>query len=640
MKIILQKSFLIIFNLLFVFKGICSETDSLITVINSYHQNEILKNSIKLMKEQLNFYPHYSVKIGEYIIDHKLNTQDSTDFGEFHFILAKSYREAGKYKNALNIINKIKSHGYIVDSADLLIEEGNVLWKLGDYKGSYQKLYKSIAICKNNDQLINAYMGLGLIGYTTSRFTNSLNYFNKALEICDSIENKQYRAMLFNSMASIYFNQGKHDKAIDLLMKAYNINIESDNIKRQSANLGNLAQIYNAKGESKISDSLYQKAILIDRKINNKIGLATKQINLCLTHFKENNFDKALQLSLEAYSIFKDIDYMRGLGFTSNILGNIYTTIGDYEKASNYLELGKHYNETTNNTSQEAYNKYYHSIYYQKIGKLDKAIEALNEYITYNDKLVSKEKQSITAELEARYDLHEKETKIQLMNKELQFYESQKQLDKLKAHTIIIGLLAFLIIGIVRYSRIKQKEKQYTVLYQKTKEVEKAKIELMEISLKNQALETQKLQSELLFKKQELTSFALHIVQKNELLNSLKKDLKNFQKKVNNKENNEIIKSILLQLNQHLKSENEIEDFQNRIDETNSIFFHSLEQKFPELTKGEKRLCALLRINLSSKEIASLNNISYKAVEMARYRLRKKLNIDNNVNLNEFLQKI
>ncbi len=76
------------------------------------------------------------------------------------------------------------------------------------------------------------------------------------------------------------------------------------------------------------------------------------------------------------------------------------------------------------------------------------------------------------------------------------------------------------------------------------------------------------------------------------------------------------------------------------IDLIHEDFFRKLNEKFPSLTENDKKLCAMLRLNLSSKEIASIQNIEAKSVDMNRYRLRKKLNISAEEDLNSFLASI
>jgi len=84
----------------------------------------------------------------------------------------------------------------------------------------------------------------------------------------------------------------------------------------------------------------------------------------------------------------------------------------------------------------------------------------------------------------------------------------------------------------------------------------------------------------------------------------------------------------------------EIDDFYHQIEKTHKNFQLNLVEKFPNLTDNEKRLATLIRLNFASKEISTLMNISPKSVEIARYRLRKKLQLMERENLTEFLKSL
>ena len=139
--------------------------------------------------------------------------------------------------------------------------------------------------------------------------------------------------------------------------------------------------------------------------------------------------------------------------------------------------------------------------------------------------------------------------------------------------------------------------------------------------------------SELEYKNKEVVNFALHIVEKNDFLEQLQKTIAESDKPQNFQQINKLIV-------QNLSTEKDRKEFKANVENVNEAFFLKLEEKFPKLTKNEKRLCALLRLNLSSKEIANVQNISPSSVNINRHRLRKKLNIPEEENLSEFLNKV
>jgi DNA-binding CsgD family transcriptional regulator len=161
---------------------------------------------------------------------------------------------------------------------------------------------------------------------------------------------------------------------------------------------------------------------------------------------------------------------------------------------------------------------------------------------------------------------------------------------------------------------------------------------LIKQELDNTVLEKEALANKLNYKNAELKNSALYISQRNELIREFVKELEGWQSEMQ-KDNQGRFLRLLNKFQHSLDLNKEAQELNQAIEETNKDFFYNLLQQFPDLTENEKRLCAQIRLNLSIKDIASLNNISIKSAEMARYRLRKHFGLNHEDNLNEFLRK-
>ena len=148
-------------------------------------------------------------------------------------------------------------------------------------------------------------------------------------------------------------------------------------------------------------------------------------------------------------------------------------------------------------------------------------------------------------------------------------------------------------------------------------------------------MKSEKLQDELTFKSKELANATMMIINQEELLNKLKKEIQENVKtgKINRSHGYNLVKMI----DNNLSGEDEWANFQENFDLIHENFFRKLTEKYPSLTPGDLRLCALLRLNYSSKEIAKMLNLTLRGVEAARYRLRKKLNLNEEQNLVSFI---
>lgn len=170
----------------------------------------------------------------------------------------------------------------------------------------------------------------------------------------------------------------------------------------------------------------------------------------------------------------------------------------------------------------------------------------------------------------------------------------------------------------------QQKEAQHR------REVEQSKAALTEI-------QNEKLEAEIRFKNQELASATMHLVQKGEILLTIQEALNQILEKSTNPAVKKEIQQLLNLLNFDAKLDEDWEHFAFHFDQVHVDFLKRLREQFPQLSSNDYKLCAYLRMNLTTKEIAPLMNISVRGVEASRYRLRKKLNLPNDANLTDFI---
>lgn len=206
---------------------------------------------------------------------------------------------------------------------------------------------------------------------------------------------------------------------------------------------------------------------------------------------------------------------------------------------------------------------------------------------------------------------------------------------------VILGFL--ILLTLIRYVSIREAKKtkevkQQSILTIREKEEEhqreKEKSENEIILLRNE-----KLQGEVSHKNAELASTTMHLVQKSEMLQNIKKDLTDLSK-----EGDEAVKKRVKQIQRLITDDVRLdknwERFETHFDQVHANFFKNLRAKYPELTPKDQKLAAYLRMNLATKEIAPLLNISVRGVEISRYRLRKKLILDSEINLVSFIMEI
>ncbi|WP_367390756.1 triple tyrosine motif-containing protein [Lewinella sp. LCG006] len=152
-------------------------------------------------------------------------------------------------------------------------------------------------------------------------------------------------------------------------------------------------------------------------------------------------------------------------------------------------------------------------------------------------------------------------------------------------------------------------------------------------------LRSENLQSDIQHRTSQLASATMHLVQKGEVLLKIKKELAKVHKQVSTEENRKKLQKIIHTIDGNIRLDSNWEQFEAYFDQVHENFLRNLREAYPDLTPKDQKLCAYLRMNLTTKEIAPLMNISVRGVEISRYRLRKKLDLDTNTNLTDFIMR-
>jgi phosphate/sulfate permease/DNA-binding CsgD family transcriptional regulator len=201
----------------------------------------------------------------------------------------------------------------------------------------------------------------------------------------------------------------------------------------------------------------------------------------------------------------------------------------------------------------------------------------------------------------------------------------------------IIGflLITVIILGIIIFKKsVRSKEDESSEIAQKYITHQK----LLNTELQKVNTENAELEKEIDFKRKEQMSIALRIIQKNRFLEKLKNKIDKIIDKPEVKQ--EELSRLKKLISENLSVDKDRERFNIYINELNTDFYFRLLNKYPNLTENEQRLCALVRLNLSSKDMASILNISTKSVEVNRHRLRKKIHLKREDNLTELISKL
>ena len=201
----------------------------------------------------------------------------------------------------------------------------------------------------------------------------------------------------------------------------------------------------------------------------------------------------------------------------------------------------------------------------------------------------------------------------------------------------LAGLLLRIYLRRIEHVRSQEETRQLDAFREK-----EAILQEKRVAAENEVteLKNEKLVAEMKYKNKELVNSTYHLIQKNKFLNSLKLELSSLSKSAKSDFVEKELRKISRKIDRDFHNERNWEVFERYFDEVHQEFLDRLKAKHPGLSPTELRLCAYLRMNISSKEIAPLMNISVRGVEISRYRLRKKLNLPHNTNLASYIMSI
>lgn len=203
---------------------------------------------------------------------------------------------------------------------------------------------------------------------------------------------------------------------------------------------------------------------------------------------------------------------------------------------------------------------------------------------------------------------------------------------------LAIILYALLLIGFLIYrnrlfkKRVAEHKEKLFLEAEEKRRIEKEQAEKAIMKIQNE-----KFQAEISHKSIQLANSTKSILKKNEVLIEIKNELESQKEILGSRYPGRYYERIISLINRNISSDHDWELFESLFDQAHEDFFKRLKSKFPDLTQSDLKLCAYLRLNLASKEIAPLLNISHRGVEIRRYRLRKRLELSSEANLTNFI---
>ena len=458
---------------------------------------------------------------------------------------------------------------------------------------------------KDRKSLAGAYRILGVVYMYIGDYEASSENLFSSLKIYDEEQYKQGKARVLSNIGTFYFLNENYGKSLEYILKSIDISKEIMDTVGISVNYNNMATCYASMGLFEDVKKYINEAILLNEKLGLKLQVGVNYQNLGKFYMENQMYDSALFFLRKAETI-----YLNEKG--SVYLPNIYIDFSEYYKKTGNQKMHADYALMAFQLSKKNN---------LKRSKIASAELLYDFYISQNDFEKACRFGSIRYQLRDSLKLMESMVKISRL--EFQYQNEQKEIFRKSQQQKRDIIILFVVIVLILCTLL------LLLLFTKQK-----------VKNKNIQLEQQRLQDEVEFKNKELTTNVMDVIKKNELLSEIEGHLIEISRKTTNKETKTEIFNLTKEIEQSMGTRI-WEEFEKRFSSVHNSFYNKLIEKYPSLTPNELKLCAFLRLNLTSKDISQLTGQQISAIEVARYRIRKKLNINNTeTNLVIFLSQI
>ncbi len=406
----------------------------------------------------------------------------------------------------------------------------------------------------------------------------SRSYLLKALDICKQTRDSQYLSRIYNDLGNGYYQTEQYDSAHYYYQQGLSL-AEVTNRRHEVQLLKiNIAATYKERLNYPVAKQLLQDFLQDTSQNKDRINIMSAYLQLGDIYKKEQNDQQAILYLEKGLKVAQEYTYFVKIAEAYKLLKEIYAQQGVYDKAFAYSDSLLNIKDSINT-----------HLHFEQLTKIKSA-----------------------------YELEKKE-------KEISFLEKQTEMQKQISNAILVGaiLLTFTLLLLFNLSTLRSR-------------LQKKRLESMKSKNLLEEKEKLRLQDQLAHKERELASQTVFILQKNKLLSQLKEQIKNIQA-ANTTGIASDLKTMSRTIKQNMNFDDDWHRFKLHFEEVHPHFFSKLHKEFPNLNSNEIRFCTYIRMGLITKEIAQLQGINASSVQKTRYRIKKKMDLEKNLNLVDFI---
>lgn len=650
--------------------------DSIRSVLDTVKVHSLHVKALHDLSSEFSF---RNADTSEYYVDKALTLAKQHDYRKG---LAMSYRQKaivyyvrGELNEALLWFDSsmvVRQETGDIDGQVLITNNKALTYqRLGEFEKSKEMLLEALdlaethALKKRKADIAN---NLGLYYSRFDRFDSALYYHRLSLGLNEELGNAPEVALLESNIGVIFFKQSDFQMALQHFQRAYELAVSSNSERVKTLSLHNMGLIYNELDLHERAFEIYEVQEKMLETTNNELNRIAIMANKAATYYESEQFQEAydlahqaidlkeaselkfqisksffvagsaakeLQKSNEAEQLFKQgleellEGELQAEALLNNAMAILHIDQMRYPEAEVLLMRNLDIKDEV--SFPDVLSSTYFYLSKLSAGRDDHkvAFEYLELHKIYQDSLLDEQKANALIRSSIEFETERQELELVISREKLSALETAIALKNARTRNFVfIAVSLILLLSIVGIWRLNLARLNRLKM---TQEAEKLKLENENKEIKNESL-----RRELELKHKQVVGQALQLAQKNEAIIELRQNL---EKELDHTPNHNVRNSIKT-LDKHVTTDADWKTFKSSFESVHENFFDQLQTGFSDLTPRELQLCALLRLNLSIKEMSNVLGISQEGTKKVRYRIRKKLGLtDSSMQLSAFLLK-
>lgn len=460
---------------------------------------------------------------------------------------------------------------------------------------------------------------LGKYESRQSNYKKSLDLRLQALQIREKLKDSSAFADSYHNLGMIFRHQKEYKKSKSYFLK-------SIALQKKKVDSTQLARTYNMLGVTyyytKQNDSAMAYYQLSKDYYPTLKGKAKANDNIATIYYTSGKYEDAIAIYKETLEIFSSTNDYNFLSNTLMHLAKIHSDLGKHEEAISYLNSAQDYTKKKGNTAKLPLIYQLRSHIYEQKGNYKYALGYFKTHKYYYDSIFNVNNAKKITELELSYQFQKEK-----LADSLQFANEKREI-QLLAETqqvksrLYIVLLLLALGGIITLLFVMKHRKKLSQEKLKQKQLEK---ELLDEKLKHTNYQA----------KQLVADNKMRLQFKEEFLTKLKK-VKRYTGAIDTSS----FQSLISDLTAQIRTESKFDSIGDNIELLDQEFNNKLMTLYPDLTKSEREICALIRMNLSLKEIMIIRNVTMGSIKASRHRIRKKMELDRKQELEQAIMEL